>query len=77
MHMLTNMRHVVQRRRTYVRARELYAADHDDHEKMNAWVLQVWGSPSRPSLPRAPLLNSELGPVHLLQEIAGYNTNTT
>ena len=32
------MRHFRRRRRTYVRAREQYSADDDDHEKMNAWV---------------------------------------
>ena len=36
--------HAVQRRRrAYLRACEPHAADHDEHEKTNAWVLQGMG----------------------------------
>ena len=50
-------RHVMRRRhRAYVRACEPITADEDDHTKMNAWVLKVWGSAWRPSAPGALLL---------------------
>ena len=41
--------------RTYVRAREPLTADEDDHTKMNARALYLWGSAWRPSAAGAPL----------------------
>ena len=57
MHKLTSTGAIMRacRRRTYVGAREQFAADEDDHTKMNAWVLLVWGSAWRPSAAGAPL----------------------
>ena len=43
MHVDKHGHHLVRLRcRSYVDARKPFAADEDDHTKMNAWVLYVW-----------------------------------